>query len=176
MTPKWYSWHHRRKQCHTESKGRHRKRAHKNLIKFNKANCKRNARYVYRLGEELIENSPAEKDTGILVHERQDTSQQGVLAIWKANGILGCKNRGVAAGRGGDCPLLLCPHEAPSGLLCPCLGTPVQEGYGAGGAGPDEVMKMIRRLEHLSCEDKLGEPGLFSLERRKLWWDLAAAF
>ena len=43
------------------------------------------------------------------------------------------------------------------------------------GAGP-EGHEDAQSLQHLSCGEGLREPGVFSLEKRRLQGDLSAAF
>ena len=109
--------------------------------------------------------------------EKLNMSQQCALAAQKANGILGSIRRGVTSSeREVIVPLYSALVRHPPGVLCPGLEPPVQERLGAVGEGLEESHEVIRGLEHLPCEDRLRELGLFSLQKRRLQGDRIADF
>ncbi|GAB0185391.1 hypothetical protein GRJ2_001004400 [Grus japonensis] len=141
-------------------------------MKFNKAKCEvlhmgwRNPKHNYSLGGEWIENSPEEKNLGVLVDKKLNMSRQCVLAAQKANSV---------ASRSRDVILpLYSTLVRPPCSTASSSGGPSTDRHGAVGASPEEAMKLIRGLEHPSYEDRLRELGLFSLEKRRLQGDLIA--
>jgi len=151
-------------------------------MEFNKAKCKvlhmgwGNPKHKYRLRGEWVEGSP-EKDLGILVDEKLSMSQHCTLAAQEAKHILGCIKRSMASRlREVILPLyfaLVRPHLEP----CVQLWSPqYRKDMDLMEQVQRRATKMIRGLEHLSCEEQLTELGLFSLEKRRLRGHLIAAF
>jgi len=134
-----------------------------------------NPQYQYRLGDEGMESSPAKKDLGVLGDEKLDMSRQCALAVQQTNHTLGCIPSSMGS-RAREGILCLCSAETPPGVLHPALEPSAQDRPGSVVAGPEEATAMIQGLENLCCEERLGDLGLFSLERRRLRRDLTAAF
>ncbi|PKU47118.1 hypothetical protein llap_2558 [Limosa lapponica baueri] len=80
--------------------------AERDLMKFKEGKCRvlhlvrNNPKHQYRLGADLLENSSAERNLGILVDNKFSMSQQCALVAKKANGILGCIKKSVASRSG----------------------------------------------------------------------------
>jgi len=99
------------------------------------------------LGTTYLKSSFVEKDLDVLVNAGLYMSQQHALAAKKDNSIMTFTR--IAISLEEVLLSLLSTSKAASGILCPFLGSPIQERCGHAGKHPAKSHKMIKGLDHL---------------------------
>ncbi|PKU35263.1 hypothetical protein llap_14433 [Limosa lapponica baueri] len=114
--------------------------------------CWGNPKHKYRLGGE----GPEEKDLGMLIDEKLNMNHQCELTAQKANHILGCIKRSMAT-RSREVILPLYTALVRPQLECfvQFWGRQSKKNMDLLERVQKRAMKMIRGLEHFSCEDGL---------------------
>ena len=111
----------------------------------------------------------------MLVNKKLNTTWQRAFAAQKAERVLGCMHSGQQVEEGDSAPLLYSGGRHLD--YCIQLWSPQHRtDMDLLERVQKRSTKMIRGLEHLSCEEKLRELELFSLQKRGLSGDLIAAF
>ncbi|KAJ7424559.1 hypothetical protein BTVI_06059 [Pitangus sulphuratus] len=125
-----------------------------------------NAIYEYRLGEEVIDSSLAEKDLGILVDKKLNTTQQLVLVVQKDKCILDWIKRDVTSRPREVILPLFSVLMRPQLEWCIQLWGPQHKNdIDMLELVQRKAIKMIRGMEHLYREDRLRDLALFSMEK-----------
>ncbi|KAK4816693.1 LOW QUALITY PROTEIN: hypothetical protein QYF61_020401 [Mycteria americana] len=155
--------------------------ANKNLMKFSKDKCrvlhlgKHNPGGQHRLGSTQLGSSSVERDLGVLVDNKLKMSEPCAAVAKKANRMLGASTRASPAEikKSLSHSTQLLPHLEYCVLFWSLLR---KKDVDRMERVQRRATKMIKGLGSLPYVERLGELGLFSLEKRRLRGDLITTF
>ncbi|CAM5077495.1 unnamed protein product [Natator depressus] len=118
-----------------------------NRMKFNKEKCKvphlgrNNQLHTYKMGNDCLGSSTAERDLGVIVNHKLNMSQQCNAVGKRANTILGCISRNVVSKTREVILPVYSTLIRPQLEYCPVLGATFQERCGQIGKSPEKSNK-----------------------------------
>ncbi|RMC16392.1 hypothetical protein DUI87_06719 [Hirundo rustica rustica] len=124
-----------------------------NLMRFNKS--KHKVLHRYKLGEELSESSPVEKELVVLGNEKLDMTHRPESQLCPGLHPKQCGQQGV----GGDSDALLHSGETPVQCYIKLRGSQHQQDMDLLEQAQGNATKMIRGVDNLCYEDRLGDLG-----------------
>lgn len=132
-------------------------------------------RHLYTPGTNWLESNCEGNNLGVLLINKLPMSQQCTFRAKKANSMLGCIRKSLSS-RLRDSPVLS-TGEAITRVLWPARVSAVQDRGELTVLSPVKGHKDLKRLEHLSYEERLQELPLFKRRFKSIlsmcinsWW------
>lgn len=104
-----------------------------------------------------------------LLVDKLNVSQKCTLVTKKTNSLVSCMRKHIAHRSREVIPPLFSALVRHVWVLCPSVGSPIEERHKHMGEIQQRATKMIERLENLAYKEKLRELGLLRMQKKRLW-------
>jgi ribonuclease P/MRP protein subunit RPP40 len=136
-----------------------------------------NKEVVYKMGTNEIKVSTQEKDLGVIVDKSGKPSEQCIVAVKKANGILGMIKRNIKFKSKNVIVKLYKSLVRPRLEYCIQAWSPhLRKDIDMMEQVQRRATRLIEGFKDVSYEDRLERTGLISLQKRRVRGDLIQVF